>query len=266
MVSAIKFSGLILGCLIILFTLSACSVLEVKDSGPSKPFDVSSVEDATPKVESKSPYGNPTSYEQDGITYHVMSSADGYKERGIASWYGTKFHGERTSSGETYDMYVMSAAHKTLPLPTYARVTNLSNGRQVIVKVNDRGPFKPGRIIDLSYAAAAKLGFHLLGTAEVEVEAIVLEGSHQIVAPTAVEANRDMYVQVAAFSDKEKAETLAAAIRKQVPWTVSAKSARVNRKTIYRVRIGPLTSLDEANRLVSTLSIPELGTPRVIFE
>ena len=125
-----------------------------------------------PKVESKSKYGNPKSYVVFGKRYYVKDSAKGYVEQGIASWYGTKFHGRRTSSGETYDMYAMTAAHKTLPLPTYARVTNLENGRSVMVKVNDRGPFHQNRIIDLSYSAATRLGIVKTGTGRVEVEAI----------------------------------------------------------------------------------------------
>ncbi|NVJ51756.1 MAG: septal ring lytic transglycosylase RlpA family protein [Gammaproteobacteria bacterium] len=249
-----------------LLWLSGCSWFEVQDSGPTKPVDVSQVPDAVPKVEPLSRYGNPAFYEHEGIRYTILSSASGYKERGVASWYGTKFHGERTSSGEPYDMYTMTAAHKTLPLPTYARVTNLANGRQVVVKINDRGPFKEGRIIDLSYAAAVKLGFHHLGTTQVEVETIVLEGSHEISGPSSVPADKQTYVQVGAFSDREKAQTLVAAIAQQVPWEVSLSSVRVNRKLLHRVRIGPISSLDEANRLVETLTIPALGTPRVIFE
>ena len=163
-------------------------------------------------------------------------------------------------------MYTMSAAHKTLPLPSYARVTNLANGRSVVVKINDRGPFKADRIIDLSYAAAVKLGFHHLGTTQVEVETIVPQGTHEIVGPSSVPSDKQTYVQVGAFSDKEKAQTLSQAIKQQVPWEVNLSSVRVNRKLLHRVRIGPISSLDEANRLVETLTIPALGKPRVIFE
>jgi len=257
-----KTFSLLLLCLLI----NACSWFEVKDSGPSKPVDVSQVPDAVPRVEPLSRYGNPDSYEHEGIRYQILKSAAGYKQRGIASWYGTKFHGERTSSGEPYDMYTMSAAHKTLPLPSYARVTNLANGRSVVVKINDRGPFKADRIIDLSYAAAVKLGFHHLGTTQVEVETIVPQGTHEIVGPSSVPSDKQTYVQVGAFSDKEKAQTLSQAIKQQVPWEVNLSSVRVNRKLLHRVRIGPISSLDEANRLVETLTIPALGKPRVIFE
>lgn len=255
-------------CLVLLVTMvTSCSVFEVQDSGPSRPVDVSQIPDAVPRVEPRSPYGNPASYEQDGITYYVLSSAENYKARGLASWYGTKFHGERTSSGEKYDMYAMSAAHKTLPLPTYVRVTNLRNGKQVVVKVNDRGPFKEGRIIDLSYAAAVKLGFHNDGTTEVEVEAIVPEGTHRVTAPVAVpEGTQRMFVQIGAFSDSDKATKLVQAIQSKVPWPVSATPIKVRSKTLHRVRVGPITTLDEANRLVDVLTMPELGVPKVIFE
>lgn len=136
------------------------------------PAGVLATPDAIPRVEPKSRGGNAKSYEVRGRTYFVLGSSEGYKERGGASWYGAKFHGHKTSNGETYDMFAMSAAHKTLPLPTYARVTHLGNGKSVVVRVNDRGPFHPGRIIDLSYTAAAKLNLIHQGSTQVEVEAI----------------------------------------------------------------------------------------------
>jgi rare lipoprotein A len=120
----------------------------------------------------RSKYGNPESYEVNGETYRVLATARGYRERGLASWYGEDFHGKRTSSGEPYNMHAMTAAHRTLPLPSYVRVTNLQNRREVIVRVNDRGPFHGDRIIDLSFAAATELGIVRDGTAEVEVMAV----------------------------------------------------------------------------------------------
>lgn len=137
------------------------------------PENVAKTPDAVPRVEPKSRSGNAAQYTVFGQRYQVMDDAAGYRERGGASWYGRKFHGHLTASGERYDMFEMTAAHKSLPLPTYVRVTNLSNGRAVIVRVNDRGPFHPGRIIDLSYAAAARLDMIAAGQAKVEVEAIV---------------------------------------------------------------------------------------------
>lgn len=128
--------------------------------------------DAVPVAEPRSRYGNPDSYEVRGVTYHVLDSSEGYEAEGMASWYGEAFQGRRTSSGEPYDMYAMTAAHRTLPIPTYVEVTNLENGRTAVVRINDRGPFHDGRIIDLSYAAARKLGVVGPGTARVRVRAL----------------------------------------------------------------------------------------------
>ena len=143
-----------------------------RDGAPSHKVDVTSIPDAVPRAERRSKYGNPTTYTVAGKAYRIMSDSEGYVESGVASWYGTKFHGRRTSSGEPYDMHAMTAAHKTLPLPTYAEVTNLQNGRKVIVKINDRGPFHDNRLIDLSHAAASKLDILATGTGLVEVRAI----------------------------------------------------------------------------------------------
>lgn len=135
-------------------------------------LDFEAIPDAVPRQEFKSPSGNPETYVIDGVTYHVMDSSDGYREEGIASWYGGYFHGRRTSSGDVYDMYQMTAAHTSLPLPTYVRVTHLANGRSVVLRVNDRGPFVDDRLIDLSFAAATKLGMVAAGTGRVEVVAL----------------------------------------------------------------------------------------------
>jgi rare lipoprotein A len=134
------------------------------------------VPDAVPRVEPRAKRGNPAFYEVAGKRYFVLPEADGYSERGIASWYGSEFHRATTATGETYDMYAMSAAHRTLPLPCYVRVTNLGNGRSVVVRVNDRGPFKSDRIIDLSYSAAAKLEMVRAGTARVEITVLSPDG------------------------------------------------------------------------------------------
>ncbi|HEX23103.1 MAG TPA: septal ring lytic transglycosylase RlpA family protein, partial [Chromatiales bacterium] len=164
--------GLAMGLL-----LSACGSLEVQDGAPDRHVDASGIADAVPKIEPYSKYGNPSSYQVAGKTYYVLDDHSGYHQRGQASWYGTKFHGRRTSSGEPYDMYAMTAAHKSLPIPSYVEVTNLDNGRKTVLRVNDRGPFIDGRIIDLSYVAAKKLGVYDTGTARVEVRAIDLRKS-----------------------------------------------------------------------------------------
>lgn len=139
---------------------------------PRNAPDVNQIPDAVPRAEPRSAFGNPPYYTVGGRRYAVLPSASGYVERGVASWYGTEFHGLRTSTGESYDMFAMTAAHKTLPLPCYARVTNLSNGRSVVVRINDRGPFVANRIIDLSYSAAARLDMIRSGTAFVEVDVL----------------------------------------------------------------------------------------------
>ncbi len=142
------------------------------DYGPEEAPDLSHVEEPTPRDEPRSRWGNPESYQVFGQTYHVMEEVIEFEQEGLASWYGKKFHGRRTSSGETYDMYAMTAAHKELPIPVYVRVTNLENDRTVVVRVNDRGPFAPGRIIDLSYAAADRLDMVDQGTARVRIETL----------------------------------------------------------------------------------------------
>lgn len=149
--------------------LAGCSSVPKKSMSPA---DLAAIPDAVPKVEQRSDSGNPEYYDQSGRRYWILSTPFGYAAKGKASWYGGKFHGRRTSSGETYDMYAMTAAHKTLPIPCYARVTNLENGRSVVVKINDRGPFVDGRIVDLSYVAASKLGMVEKGIANVELRVI----------------------------------------------------------------------------------------------
>ena len=151
-----------------LYTAGGLYAPGVADSAPPVAIDVSNLPEPVPRREPKSRYGNRETYSVLGRTYRVMDSAEGYEERGIASWYGYKFHGRHTSSRERYDMCAFTAAHKTLPLPTYVRVTNLDNGRSVVVRVNDRGPFHAGRIIDLSYAAATRLDMKQAGTARDE--------------------------------------------------------------------------------------------------
>ena len=154
-------------------TVPGCALLGVGSSLPSGDgIDFDELPDAIPQAELKSRSGNPETYVIDGVTYRVMDTSSGYRERGIASWYGGYFHGRITSNGDVYDMYQMTAAHKSLPLPTYVRVTHLGNGRSVVLRVNDRGPFVEDRIIDLSFAAASKLGMATIGTAQVEVVAL----------------------------------------------------------------------------------------------
>ncbi len=166
----------VVGVILVLSTLSGCTLVGVGARSPpltsADGINFDEIPDAIPQAEFKSRSGNPETYVIEGVTYRVMDTSDGYREEGIASWYGGYFHGRRTSSGDVYDMYLMTAAHKSLPLPTYVRVTNLENGSSVVLRVNDRGPFVEDRIIDLSYTAATKLGMAQQGTARVEVVAL----------------------------------------------------------------------------------------------
>ncbi|MCI0432932.1 MAG: septal ring lytic transglycosylase RlpA family protein, partial [Gemmatimonadetes bacterium] len=171
----------------LMLLLAACSSAPARrpPSLPPPPRDPASIPDAVPRPEPRSKSGNPPFYEVNGRRYFVLGSSSGYAERGVASWYGRDFHGGRTANGDTYDMYAMTAAHTTLPLPCHVQVTNLANGRSVIVRVNDRGPFVANRIIDLSYAAALKLDIVRQGTALVEVRALSASAVASVPAPTA---------------------------------------------------------------------------------
>ncbi len=267
---------------LLLFTwlLSACGTFE-KDSAPSGKIDISSIPDAVPKAEPRSKYGNPGSYEVNGQFYYVLDSSDGYFERGTASWYGKKFHGRRTSSGEIYDVFAMTAAHRTLPLPTYVQVTNLENGRTVVVKINDRGPFHGNRLIDLSYAAAARLDMLRKGTAPVEIRAITPPlplanaSSDGIRAPATVEPGvtetpsraARFYVQTGAFGNQRNAEMLRSTLIKGgADNTHIQQRTAVNGRAVYRVRVGPLTSREEAMRLKQRLAAEGIGSPHIVTE
>jgi len=240
------------------------------DSAPDQDIDVSKIPDAIPRHESRSKYGNPDSYVVNGRRYHVMDSADGYVERGIASWYGKKFHGHRTSSGESYNMYAMTAAHKQLPLPAYVRVTNLENQRSVVVRVNDRGPFHASRIIDLSYAAAKKLGISARGTGLVEVRAIRAGGKQPVASKSVARSEPQqtefqLYLQVGAFASRQNAEQLQQKLRTHFT-QLNVHSGYNAENNIYRVRIGPLASVAEADRLADALSRQGFATPHIVVD
>lgn len=244
------------------------------DGPPSQQVDVSDIADAVPQKTSRSKYGNPKSYVVFDKRYYVMPSAENYKERGIASWYGSKFHGKRTSSGEPYDMHAMTAAHKTLPLPTYVKVTNLRNNRQVILKVNDRGPFHENRIIDLSHTAAVKLGIKGTGTGLVEVEAIIpgkADTGASAAAPADTTAEKPdtvgLYLQLGAFVSSQNAYQL----KDRVNLALSASQAHISRtlrdgQQFYRVRIGPFSNTEHADNLVHTLNQKGFEKHRIVIE
>ena len=275
-------------------TLAACGG-NVRDSAPSGSAAIPDLPgDAVPRPEPRSRYGNGPLYEVFGETYKVMHTSSGYKERGVASWYGKKFHGRLTSNREPYDMYAMTAAHKTLPLPTYVKVRNLRNNKSIIVRVNDRGPFVHNRIIDLSYAAALKLDMVRDGTSLVEVTAISFDepvpgdrpvrivtpeeppatttASSAVAVPAPQEApapavevpntpearkNNEIYVQVGAFGDRDNAERRRAALMSGGIGSAFIFADEAATPPMFRVRIGPIADVDDYDALV--LKLESLG-------
>lgn len=237
-----------------------------KDSSPAgAPASyIYTLPEPVPKAEPRSLYGNKSPYTVLGQTYRVLPSASGYDERGIASFYGNKFHGYKTSSLEDYDMYKFTAASKVLPLPSYARVTNLSNGKSVIVRVNDRGPFHENRIIDLSYAAAVRIGIWPKGTGLVEVQGIdpaAPDREPPRPAPVTTHGGSpSIYLQVGAFSDPTNAQRVAAQLRQANFAPVQVEQIQINDRTIHRVRVGPLGSVDRADEVAGR--IEHMGLPR----
>jgi rare lipoprotein A len=220
----------------------------VADAHPDGELDVSLLREPEPRSEPRSRYGNRSPYTVLGKKYFVMDETSGYRERGIASWYGTKFHGRATSSGEIYDMCQFSAAHKTLPIPSFARVTRLDTGQSVIVRVNDRGPFHDSRLIDLSFAAASKLGITRSGTAKVEVVAITGDGAEMAASPAQFEPAHDdkPYLQVASFAIEDNAKALKQRLQAADIDDVFIQKQRINDEPVWRVRIGPLKSAEIA--------------------
>ncbi|MFQ6021384.1 MAG: septal ring lytic transglycosylase RlpA family protein [Acidiferrobacterales bacterium] len=267
----------ILPLILVAVLLTACGGLHRKggyyeDDGPPKRtrVDLSKIPSALPRVEPLSQHGN-NPYTVSGKMYFPLSSAKDYRERGIASWYGKKFHGKQTSSRERYDMYAMTAAHKVLPLPTYVQVRNLHNGRVVVVRVNDRGPFLRNRVIDLSYAAAAKLDMLRTGTALVEVRAIDGVEPYPTTLQTAgVQAATEhsssgqpsaprLYLQVGAFTSWENAVRLRARLNRAQLGLIHIQSELQDNVRFYRVRVGPLASIAESDRLAQRAA--EYGVP-----
>lgn len=270
-------------------TLFACSSQQtlIQDSAPAiHPANIEQTPDAIPRIEEKSKGGNPSSYEVFGKTYHVLSSSEGFVQKGIASWYGTKFHGNKTSNGETYDMYAMTAAHKTLPLPSYLEVTNLTTGKKIVVRVNDRGPFHAGRIVDLSYAAAAKLGTLKTGTSVVEIRVIntrktpletlakppnTLSSSKENTFSYLSEKTRTqlpkkdpIYIQAGAFSVLSNASKFKNTLKAERVGFVSLKVEPKKDTLLYLVHIGPFFELKEAELM--RLKLKEKGYNTTLYD
>lgn len=236
---------------------------DIKDGTPTLRLDPNRIADAVPRRDVVTKAGNKNPYVVLGQTYYIMPDARGYKNRGMGSWYGTKFHGRKTSNGEDYDVYAMTAAHKTLPIPCYVRVTNLENGRKAVVRVNDRGPFLHNRIIDLSYAAATKLGYAEKGTAYLEVEYIDTNNINTAFAQSAPAVARAaspakivaapgkpaepyqalqsprQYLQVGAYGNYDAAKQLADRLQKQISRPVFVNA---DKPKLYRVHVGPISA------------------------
>jgi|TARA_B110000879_G_scaffold188363_1_gene250929 rare lipoprotein A len=249
-----------LAILLIALCLGACSLTPgVEKDGAGKRIDTTVIPNATPKSEPITNAGNKSPYEVFGKTYWVLPTSKGYKETGIASWYGTKFHGRLTSNGEIYNMYGMTAAHKSLPIPSYARVTNVANGSSVVVRINDRGPFHGERLIDLSYVAAMKLGYADKGTAKVLIEVIDTEVHPQTLAnpPLIIQAalkaaakssppiiasepvaaaGTGNYLQVGAFRDM----ALATEMQGKISGLTSKPIVVRNQDNLFKLWIGPI--------------------------
>ncbi|WP_317931278.1 septal ring lytic transglycosylase RlpA family protein [Halioxenophilus sp. WMMB6] len=261
------------------------------DSYPSEPKSVDHIPDAVPIPEPRTVAGNRSPYNVNGQTYRVLASEVGYSERGIASWYGEKFHGHATSNGEIYDMYGMTAAHKTLPIPSYVRVTNLDNQKSVIVRVNDRGPFHSDRLIDLTYAAAKKLGYVQTGTARVQVTAIdpvawqrehagrlasvevttrAPSNSGEAPAPAPLYSGgyslpANTFLQAGAFSSAQAAQDLRNRIAKIINFPVQVNPPS-GETPLYRVRIGPIADNLQASSIRALLIQQNFSAPHLVYE
>lgn len=254
----------------LLLGISGCGVKQPKDGPPTEAqgfsFGVAAAhaEDAVPRLEPVTRKGNTNPYTVLGKTYHLLPASEGYAAEGLASWYGTKFHGKQTSNGEIYDLNQMTAAHKTLPIPCYVRVINRQNGRSVIVRVNDRGPFHSDRLIDLSYAAAVKLGFADKGTAPVFIETVVPDapGDTNIVpAP-----NSNWYLQAGAFQNQSAATELGKKLAAHTDLPVQVKPSEGANAVVYRVRVGPVQQESELHGVQRDLQAANLGTAIIVRE
>ena len=259
----------------LLLLINACSTHkpdDIKDSAPNEVRDWHNIPDAIPKPEPRARYGNHSPYVVFGQKYHVLPSSKGYQETGIASWYGKKFAGRPTSSQEPYDPYAMTAAHKSLPLPTYVRVTNLDNNKSIVVRVNDRGPFHEDRIIDLSYAAAHKLEYANHGTARVRVEAIDMSTLPSASSPTPLSTPSQpskpsqsyrLFLQAGAFKEYTTAQSLKHQLSSFTEAPIKIDSNQ-NGQQLHRVKIGPFPSAQHALQAQQRIQNSQLAKPMLI--
>jgi len=244
------------------------------DAAPAYYQQSPATEDVVPRAEPRSRYGNHSPYKVFEKKYFVLPTSLNYRAEGLASWYGSKFHGHRTSSGETYNMYEMTAAHKSLPLPSFVQVTNLDNGKELIVRVNDRGPFHSERVIDLSYAAAKKLGYIDNGVARVKIEAIDpiawnrarLEGEAKQKIAQKQTSSGAVIVQVGAFGSFESAARLQARISNLVDHSVAIYLDKSRIPNLHKVQIGPILDLVTAQKIKAIVAANGLGTPLILSD
>jgi rare lipoprotein A len=264
------------GAIVLMALLAACSGGGRREESAEATRSIVADGDA----ETRSDRGNPPFYDVLGKRYHVLPTSAGYRARGVASWYGSDFHGLATSSGEQYDMNAMTAAHTTLPLPTWVEVTNLENGKSVIVKINDRGPFVDNRIIDLSYAAATQLDMVRNGTARVEVRAVATPYDEPIVAAappvtaSALElpsvspsaAPSQMFVQAGAFSERDNALRLVARLNADGFANTFIVSEGRGGRALHRVRLGPIRDSAEFDRVRARLLEAGVPNPQLVVD
>jgi rare lipoprotein A len=235
-----------------------------KDDGPgaNPPPDLAAIPDAMPRVEPLHRFAN-RPYQVFGKDYVPVANLAPFRQAGLGSWYGRRYHGAPTSSGERYDMYAMTAAHPTLPIPSYARVTNVANGRSVVVRINDRGPFHSDRIIDLSYTAAWKLGYVDAGSARLEVESLLPGGTEPV--QEAKPETKGVYLQLGAFSARESAESFRVRVHRELAW-LSETIQLIAGDAVFRLHLGPYRSQEEArsiaDRIQSELSLRPLLVTR----
>jgi len=247
-----------------------------QDRAPTRNVDLSAIPEVIPVPINRTSAGNRSPYTVLGKSYRVMPTEEGYNERGVASWYGEKFHGHKTSNGEIFDMYQVSAAHKSLPIPSFLRVTNLDNNRSIVVRVNDRGPFHGDRVIDLSYAAALKLGYADRGTARVQLESIVVGGAAQDrVASTASSTRNETlrvgsaskYLQVGAFSELSAAREVSSRVEEITALPVFIRTVNTSgNRTLHRVRVGPISDPGQIQRVSQSVVAANLGNPYTVTE
>jgi rare lipoprotein A len=225
---------------------------------------MAAIPDAVPRAERLHRYAN-RPYQVFGKDYVPAAAPAPFRQTGVGSWYGRRFHGLPTSSGEAYDMYAMTAAHPTLPIPSYARVTNLANGRSVVVRINDRGPFHSDRVIDLSYTAAWKLGYVQAGSARVEVQALLPDGAPPLQQaskpePTApqfptratITEPTGFYLQLGAFSSRQAAESFRVRVHRELAWLSDAIRV-IGVVSVFRLHVGPYRSQDEARSIADRI-------------